>query len=85
MMNDISKGQWTFAPYQIFLANNSTAIAARDLNAALAMHVELLTHASGDMTSWAVSPSLFHAQSKANECIARSQADHQTRSMKRKE
>nr|KIR47276.1 protein transporter SEC31 [Cryptococcus bacillisporus CA1280] len=31
----------------------SKAIAARDLNAALAMHVELLTHASGDMTSWA--------------------------------
>lgn len=49
------------------------------------MHVELLTHASGDMTSWAVSPSLFHAQSKANKCIARSKADHQTRSMKRKE
>ncbi|OXG53532.1 protein transporter SEC31 [Cryptococcus neoformans] len=31
----------------------SKAIAARDLNAALAMHVELLTTASGDMTSWA--------------------------------
>ncbi|KAK4683542.1 hypothetical protein P7C73_g6703, partial [Tremellales sp. Uapishka_1] len=31
----------------------SKAIAARDANAALAMHVELLTTATGDMTAWA--------------------------------
>ena len=31
------------------------AISARDMNAALAMHVELLTNATGDITSWAVS------------------------------
>ena len=30
-------------------------MAARDAQAALAMHVELLTTATGDMSSWAVS------------------------------
>jgi len=33
--------------------NIAKAIAARDANAALNMHVELLTGATGDMTSWA--------------------------------
>ncbi|WWC59727.1 uncharacterized protein I303_102289 [Kwoniella dejecticola CBS 10117] len=34
------------------LANISKAIGARDWNAALAMHVELLTNSSGEMTTW---------------------------------
>jgi protein transport protein SEC31 len=34
-------------------------VAARDANAALALHVELLTTASGDMTTWAVSDLIF--------------------------
>ncbi|WWD00862.1 hypothetical protein V866_007800 [Kwoniella sp. B9012] len=34
------------------LNNISKAIAAKDWNAALAMHVELLTGATGDMTTW---------------------------------
>jgi protein transport protein SEC31 len=31
------------------------AMSARDANAALAIHVDLLTTATGDMTAWAVS------------------------------
>lgn len=50
-MNNIAKGELlTTDP-----ANFMIAIAAKDANAALAMHVELLTTASGDMTTWAVS------------------------------
>lgn len=30
-------------------------MAARDMSTALAMHVELLTNATGEMTAWAVS------------------------------
>jgi protein transport protein SEC31 len=36
-------------------ADTVSAIAARDLNGALALHVELLVGATGEMTSWAVS------------------------------
>lgn len=31
------------------------AISARDANSALAMHVDLLTSATGEMTAWVVS------------------------------
>ncbi|WWC86651.1 uncharacterized protein L201_001528 [Kwoniella dendrophila CBS 6074] len=39
-------------PAMDILNNISKAIAARDWNAALSMHVELLTGASGEMTTW---------------------------------
>ncbi|WWD21730.1 hypothetical protein CI109_106217 [Kwoniella shandongensis] len=41
------------APAVGMMNNIAKAIAARDLNAALSMHVQLLTTAEGDMTSWA--------------------------------
>ncbi|KAK8847643.1 hypothetical protein IAR55_005502 [Kwoniella newhampshirensis] len=41
------------APAVGMMNNIAKAIAARDLNAALSMHVQLLTTAEGEMTSWA--------------------------------
>lgn len=55
-MSKITKGPFSRGVCSCRCADTVfAAMAAKDANGALAMHVELLTNATGEMTAWAVS------------------------------
>jgi protein transport protein SEC31 len=54
-MKNITNGEFSYTCESWYGLMQGLAMAARDANGALAMHVELLTNATGEMTAWAVS------------------------------